>query len=109
MMIKKYDSIDSEDVGSGVKRKILNHGGSLMMVEFHFKKGGVGPVHTHPHEQIGYLAKGSGIFELAGKKEKVEVGDTMYMPSNVPHGFVALEEDTVLIDVFTPQREDFLQ
>ena len=93
--------------GDGVCRKILGTGGGLMMVEVTFQKGGVGDVHAHPHEQVSYIAKGSFAFTLNGETKVVSVGDSIYIPSMAPHGTVALE-DSVIVDVFTPIREDFL-
>ncbi|NMA84806.1 MAG: cupin domain-containing protein [Epulopiscium sp.] len=107
-MIIKNQSIELETVGEGVQRKILASGGDMMTVEVHFKKGAIGAVHTHPHEQISYILAGSFEFEMNGKKEVLQVGDTYYVGPNVPHGVVALE-DAIILDVFTPQREDFLK
>ncbi len=78
-----------------------------MLVEVCFKKGSRGYVHTHPHEQISYVRKGSFEFELDGKREVISVGDSVYVPADKPHGVLALE-DSVIVDTFTPQREDFL-
>ncbi|MCK4336709.1 MAG: cupin domain-containing protein [Candidatus Aminicenantes bacterium] len=107
-MIVKDSSVERESLGGGVSRKILARGGKLMTVKVYFKKGGIGAVHTHPHEQISYILKGSFEFELDSKKQIVKAGDTIYMPSNIPHGVVALEE-AIIVDVFSPQREDFLK
>ena len=107
-MIVKNSSIKKEDLGGGISRKILARGGDLMMVEVYFEKGGIGALHKHPHEQISYVNKGSFEFELDGIKEIVRAGDTIYIPSNTLHGVVALEK-SVIIDVFSPQREDFLK
>lgn len=107
-MIVKNESVKREPLGSGVSRKILARGGNLMMVEVAFEKGGIGAVHSHPHEQISYIHSGSFEFELDGRKEIVRVGDTVYVPTNVPHGVVALEE-SIIVDIFSPQREDFLE
>lgn len=105
-MIIKNESAKPFSPADGVERKVLASSGSLMMVEVTFKKGAVGTVHTHPHEQIGYVAKGSFEIEIEGKKDIIKTGDSYYAFPNVPHGVVALE-DSILIDVFTPQREDF--
>lgn len=107
-MIIKNDSVALETVGEGVQRKILATGGKMMTVEVHFKKGAVGTVHTHPHEQVSYIVAGSFEFELDGKKEILKAGDTYYVGPNIPHGVVALE-DSIIVDIFTPQREDFLK
>ena len=107
-MIVKNESVQLEKVGEGVHRKILASNGGLMTVEVIFNKGAIGAVHTHPHEQVCYVLAGSFEFDLNGKKEVITQGDTYYVEPNIPHGVVALE-DGILLDVFTPQREDFLK
>jgi unsaturated pyranuronate lyase len=106
-MIVNHDSAKSLDSGTGVTRKNLSRGGILMAVEFTFEKGSVGAVHSHPHEQIGYIVKGQFELEMDGKKQTVAAGDTYYVPSDTPHGVVALEAG-VIFDVFTPHRDDFI-
>ena len=108
MTIVKGETVKVNDLGGGVTRKILATGGKMMAVEVSFKKGAVGAVHTHPHEQVSYVLKGSFEFESEGKKETIKAGDSYYTTPNQPHGVVALE-DGVLLDIFTPQREDFLK
>lgn len=107
-MIAKNSEVVAVDLGEGVKRKILASGGGMMTVQFDFEEGSVGYLHTHPHEQVGYVVKGCFEITLAGAKCIIEVGDTYYVPPGVEHGVIALEEG-VLLDVFTPQREDFLE
>jgi quercetin dioxygenase-like cupin family protein len=101
-------SINSKKVSDGVERKILASGGKLMTVEVKFLKGAVGALHSHPHEQISYVIKGSFEFEMGGEKQIINPGDSYYVKPDIIHGIKALE-DSILIDVFTPQREDFLK
>ena len=92
-----------------MSRKILAYAPNLMTVELQFKKGAIGAKHSHPHEQIGYLISGSLLYQEEGQEDKVLVtGDTYYVKPNVIHGVVALE-NTKLLDVFTPMREDFIK
>jgi quercetin dioxygenase-like cupin family protein len=93
-------------VGPGNGRKVLAADGSLMAVEFSFEKGAVGALHQHPHEQIGYIVKGSFVFEQEGVKTTLQAGDSYYVKPNAAHGVVALEAG-IIFDVFTPQREEF--
>ncbi len=93
--------------GPGVTRQLLASGGGLMAVEFRFAKGSVGALHSHPHEQIGYVQKGRFEYTQDGVKTVLVPGDTYYVRPDAVHGVVALE-DGILIDVFTPQRQDFL-
>ncbi len=91
----------------GVTRRILSYTNDLMMCEITFKKGAKGNMHSHPHLQITYIVKGSFLFTIDGETKEVKAGDSLYMPSDSVHGTVALE-DSVLVDVFSPMREDFL-
>ena len=96
-----------EDLGNGVTRRILAHAGGMMAVEVNFTEGAVGPLHSHPHEQLTYVLSGRFNFTVDGVTKEVAAGDTLYKKPNVVHGCVCLEAGT-LLDTFTPQREDFL-
>lgn len=107
-MYKLYDAVQREELGAGVSRKILSYDQNMMAVEVSFERGAVGAPHEHPHEQIGYVVSGSVEYQEGGKKKVVlKAGDSYYVPPHLVHGVVALEK-TVLLDVFTPCREDFL-
>jgi quercetin dioxygenase-like cupin family protein len=99
--------IQLEDLGDGISRKILAHSDNMMAVEVHFDKGAVGALHTHPHEQLTYVLSGKFEFTIGDEKKIVEAGDTMYKEPNILHGCVCLEPG-VLIDNFTPMRQDFV-
>ena len=99
---------EAEQVGEGIRRKLLAYEGSLMLTENRFEKGATGPAHSHPHEQISYVTQGSFTFTLGNEVRTIGAGDSLYVPGGVEHGTTALEDDSVLLDVFTPQREDFL-
>ena len=108
-MIIKNKSIEPKQLEEKVSRKILGTCGSLMMVEVAFEKGGVGKVHAHEgHEQVSYIVKGSFEIVVGEEKKVVSAGDSFYAGLDVPHGVTALE-DSIILDVFTPIREDFLE
>jgi quercetin dioxygenase-like cupin family protein len=111
MEIQNYflnKDIEAKEVGEGVTRKVLAHDKNLMVCELHFKKGSIGALHSHPHEQCTYIISGKFEFEIGGKKVVLGSGDSTFKQSNIIHGAVCLEEGS-LIDIFTPQREDFLK
>ena len=91
----------------GTRRRVILDLPELMLVEFTFEKGGVGPLHSHPHLQTSYVA--SGVFEVTidGVTETIAAGGAYIVPSGLVHGVKALEPGT-LIDSFTPRRDDFL-
>jgi quercetin dioxygenase-like cupin family protein len=95
------------DLGGGVSRKILGWDNQVMMVKVKFEQGAVGAPHTHFHTQTTYCAKGKFEFTIGDEKQIISYGDGVYIPPNAVHGAVCLEEG-VLIDVFSPVREDFL-
>lgn len=95
-----------EPVAEGVRRKIMSYDEKLMLVKVEFQKGGVGALHRHPHSQITHVESGMFEVEINGDKKKLSAGDAYYIPSNVLHGCVCVEPG-VLIDVFSPMREDF--
>jgi quercetin dioxygenase-like cupin family protein len=99
---------EAANAGEGAKRKILGRGGELMMTEVSFNKDAIGKVHSHIHEQVSYIVQGSFEFNLDGKIQKVIKGDSIYIPSNILHGVKALEENSIILDIFTSQRDDFL-
>jgi quercetin dioxygenase-like cupin family protein len=99
--------VDFEECGKGVKRKILSYTDELMVVENHFEKWGVGAMHHHPHTQITYVVSGSFEFTIGGETKIVGAGDTLLKKDGVEHGCVCLEEG-ILLDVFTPMREEFV-
>ncbi len=106
-MFVKNNHAKEFKLAEGIHSKILGHGGVLMAVENHFEKEAMAPNHSHFHEQVGYVAKGKFEFTINGEKEILETGDSFYIEADVPHSCVALEKG-IIVDLFSPQREDFL-
>jgi quercetin dioxygenase-like cupin family protein len=96
-----------EELGGGVSRKFLGFDNQIMMVQVKFEKGAVGSPHHHFHTQTTYVAAGKFEFEIDGEKQIVEAGDGVYIEPNLVHGAECLEAG-MLIDVFSPIREDFM-
>ena len=107
-MILHNDDVALKPIGNGCARKVLSYNKDMMMVEVHCDKGGEGAIHTHPHVQCTYVRSGLFEFTVDGKNVIVGPGDSLCFEPNVPHGTLCLEKG-VLIDCFTPMREDFLK
>jgi quercetin dioxygenase-like cupin family protein len=101
------DEVQWETVAPGMKRKIMAYDESLMLVRVEFENGAVGTVHSHRHTQISHVESGQFEVEIGGEKKILKKGDVFYAPPNVMHGAICLEAG-VLIDVFSPMREDFI-
>ncbi|RYF40791.1 MAG: cupin domain-containing protein [Cytophagaceae bacterium] len=100
-------SLPWEQVTEGVKRKIMTYDANLMMVKVAFETGGIGAAHSHVHTQMSYVASGAFSISIGEETRTVREGDVYYIPPNVWHGAVC-EEAGILVDVFTPMREDFV-
>jgi quercetin dioxygenase-like cupin family protein len=99
--------LETSSPSPGLTRKIMGYNNQIMMVHVKFAKGAIGYKHLHFHSQTTYVE--SGVFEVTinEKTQTLKAGDGFYIEPNVIHGAVCLEEG-VLIDVFSPMREDFL-
>jgi quercetin dioxygenase-like cupin family protein len=108
LMFVFHKETTPEDLGNGVTRRILAHGGKMMAVEVSFEQGAIGAMHNHPHEQLTYVLSGEFEFTIGDEKHIVSAGDTLYKKPEIMHGCVCLKAGT-LLDTFTPVREDFLK
>jgi quercetin dioxygenase-like cupin family protein len=82
-------------------------GQNIMLARVLLKKGCIVPEHSHPNEQITYIAEGALKFWIDGKELVVHAGEVLTIPPNMPHKAEALE-DTVDFDVFNPPRADWM-
>jgi quercetin dioxygenase-like cupin family protein len=106
-MFRTNSEATAVEMFPGVVRRTLNSGDRTTLAEISLANGAVVPSHTHPHEQIGYVARGRVLFEIEDDKRELTVGDSYLIPGDVPHEVTALEK-SVCIDVFSPVREEFL-
>ncbi len=104
--VKEAD-VQLEEIGPGLSRKLLGFGPTIMGARVQFEKGAVGEMHRHPHAQIAFVEAGRFEVTIDGETEVLGPGDSFYVAPDLMHGAVCLEKG-VLIDVFSPQREDFL-
>ena len=91
----------------GISRKTLVYGEKTLMTEFFLEKGNSIPGHSHPHEQTGYLVEGKLRFTIGSEVIDAESGDSWCIPSDEMHGAEVMEDSTV-IEIFSPLREDYL-
>lgn len=97
-----------KDLGGGVSRKVLAYSKNIMPVEVHLEKGAAIVAHSHPHEQVSYIISGRIEVSCGDYKKELKAGDSVYFSPNEEHSVVCLESGMVL-DMFTPYREDFIR
>jgi len=107
MMFHKQDDTGFKELQDGVRLKALVYGEKTLLAEFRLEKGKALPRHSHPHEQTGYLVEGRIRLTIGEASFDAEPGDSWNIPSQVEHDVEVLE-DTVVIEVFSPAREDYL-
>jgi quercetin dioxygenase-like cupin family protein len=92
----------------GMQRQVLAYNQNLMLVRHRFVKGWKGTSHSHPHEQLVYVVTGRIVFVGDGETIELRSGDSVIVKGNVEHQAAVLEDSEVL-DVFAPCREDYAQ
>ena len=102
-----WSTIPVEKVSEGIERQMFV-GDRMMICRFRFKPFLVTPQHDHPHEQMTIVERGKVRFFIEGKEQIAKAGDVLHFPSKCWHGATMMDEEVVLIDIFSPLREDFL-
>ncbi|MDR7033346.1 cupin domain-containing protein [Mesorhizobium sp. BE184] len=95
------------ELAPGNRRAVLSARPELMLVAFSFEKGAVGALHSHPHTQVSYVAEGAFLVTVDDVTKTLRAGSSFMVAPNLLHGVLALERG-LLIDTFTPCRDDFI-
>jgi quercetin dioxygenase-like cupin family protein len=85
------------------------YGQNIMLSYLEMEAGAVVPLHHHPHEQAGMLLKGRLELTIGADTRVVEAGAMFIIPPNTPHRAVAVDGPAVVLDVFSPVREDYAE
>jgi quercetin dioxygenase-like cupin family protein len=110
MGIVKQSEAAKQTITDG-RTRFLAYTDRLMTAVIDFSDGPTSepdPPHSHPHEQITYVAEGEIFFCTENEKHHLRKGDLFTVPGNVPHSVQLLTPKVRLVDTFTPVREDFL-
>ncbi len=102
-----WNSMAPEQLNPQVTRKVL-HTENLTIARLEIAKGGAVPEHSHVNEQVANVERGALQFSIGGQEVILRGGQSLAIPSNVPQAVVALE-DTTVVDVFSPRREDWIR
>jgi len=96
-----------EEVAPGLSRQIMGYDGKIMLVKAKFDTGAIGMMHKHYHSQVTYVESGEFEMTIGDDVRTIKGGDSFYILPHVMHGCVCTKPG-ILIDVFSPAREDFL-
>jgi len=106
MQAYTWETVAVEQLTDSIRRRMIV-GSREMLVRWEFRKGALAARHNHPHEQIVMMIEGKLQLTVGNTSTTMTPGDIVVIPPDVPHAALALE-DTVVLDIFSPPREDFL-
>lgn len=101
------DRTPKQNVGKGLTRQLFGYDDAILMARVEFDVGAVGEVHSHFHSQVSYVESGEFDVYIDGDETRLGPGDSFYIQPNLDHGAICRKAG-VLLDVFSPVREDFL-
>ena len=107
LVVTRHNEAKETRPEPGLTRRVLAYNDKLFLAEHKMLKGWAGAVHSHPHDQIVYVVRGHLKVTCQGKTFELRTGDSFAVRGGVEHGASALE-DSLVIDVFTPCREDYV-
>lgn len=107
-LTSSWENLPFERIAADAERQMFV-GEKMMICRLKFAPGAVAQPHSHPHEQMTIVEKGKAKFLMGDEEIIVSAGDVLRFPPNIWHGATMLDEEVILVDIFTPLREDFLQ
>ncbi|MBI3003149.1 MAG: cupin domain-containing protein [candidate division NC10 bacterium] len=90
----------------GVRAQVA-WGDRLMLSLVTLDAGSTVPMHSHPHEQAGIVVEGELDFTIGAETRRVKAGDSYIIPGNVQHGCAACAGRALVLDIFSPVREEY--
>ena len=107
MPIQRWLAEPVEELTPSIGRQVV-HTETMTIARIHLRAGAAVPRHEHPHEQVATVLEGSIRFLVGDEEQVVSAGESMFVPSGVPHEVEALT-DSLVLDVFAPVRDDWVR
>lgn len=107
MRVYRWENTESVPMSEMITRQLIT-GTYGMLARFALRQGAIVPIHSHASEQFSSILEGALKFRMEGREFVARAGDVVVIPSNLPH-YAEAVEDSVVLDVFAPPREDWLR
>ena len=104
---RDWSSVPVEQLEPGIERQMIV-GENLMICRLRFQPHVTTPAHDHPHEQMTIVERGRVLFTIGNEERLAQEGDVLHFPPGAWHGATILDEEVILVDIFSPVLEDFL-
>ena len=98
--------VEQIEMLNGIHRRTMATTDEAMLCQFHLDEGCVVPTHHHMNDQVGYVVSGKVEMTIGNKVRIITTGDSYAVPGGIPHSARAIE-NSIVIDVFSPPREDY--
>jgi quercetin dioxygenase-like cupin family protein len=102
-----WAKVPVEQLAEGIERQMVI-GENLMICRLRIAPHVITPEHDHPHEQMTLVERGRVLFTIGAEQRVARAGDVLHFPPGTWHGATMLDEEVILVDIFSPIREDFL-
>jgi quercetin dioxygenase-like cupin family protein len=100
------NAIRPQQIWAGLLARTV-HGDRMTLTLIELEPGAVVPEHSHEAEQMGILLQGSMTFTIGGETKDLGPGGTWTIRAHVPHSVVAGPGGSVLVEAFSPARDDW--
>ena len=107
MDVRAWADEPVEQLNPSIGRQML-HTETMTVARITLRAGALVPRHQHQNEQVATVLSGRLRFAVGDEERVVSAGESVPLPANVPHEVEALE-DSVVLDVFSPVREDWVR
>jgi quercetin dioxygenase-like cupin family protein len=107
VVLTRASECRSSNPEAGLQRLVGAYNDKLFLAEHRMERGWAGTAHSHPHDQMAYVISGHLRVTAGADTFEVRTGDSFVIRGGVEHRAAAIE-DSVVIDVFTPCREDYI-
>lgn len=107
MDVRRWHDEPVEQLTAAIGRQML-HTETMTVARIHLAAGAIVPSHHHANEQVANIVSGRLRFVVAGDEVELAAGESIALPAHVPHEVEALE-DSLVIDVFSPVRDDWVR
>ena len=107
MPLHRWSEVPKENLTPLLARQMI-HTETMTIARVELRTGAVVPQHSHHNEQVSTVESGRARFVLDGEEVLVNAGESLHIAANLPHSVEVLE-DSVIVDVFCPRREDWIR
>ena len=108
MTFINIDDYEPIELAPGARAR-TPYGENVMLSYLELDEGCEIPRHSHPHEQAGIMLQGKLELTIGDQSRLCEPGDMFIIPPNTPHRAKSVDGPAVVLDVFSPVREDYAE